>query len=55
MEELEASLELNRILLENFEIDSKKLEKHLKVIRARKELMIEEKILKDIQIQEGVE
>lgn len=46
MEELEASCELNRIVLEYFKVDSAKIQQYLERIRARKELAIEKAILR---------
>jgi len=46
MEELEASLELNRAVLESFKIPPEKIQKHLQKIRTRKELAIEKAIFK---------
>jgi len=46
MEELEASLEVNRLLLENFKVPQGRIEDHLKKIRTRKELAIEQAIFK---------
>ncbi|MBN1688637.1 MAG: cation:proton antiporter [Candidatus Omnitrophica bacterium] len=46
MEEWEASYELNRIILEEFKIPEDRVKKNLERIRERKELIIEEAILK---------
>lgn len=49
MEELEASCELNRIILEHLGVDSQQIESHLSRIRQRKELTIETAIFKKMQ------
>lgn len=46
MEELEASLDLNRHVLKHLEIPPDRIEQHLNTIRLRKELSIEETIFK---------
>ncbi|MCM8775076.1 MAG: cation:proton antiporter [Candidatus Omnitrophica bacterium] len=46
MEELEASFELNRIVLEHFGIPKENIERHCERIQIRKELFIETAILK---------
>jgi len=46
MEEWETSHELNRVLLNHFEIPEEKIKHHLERIRARKELVIEQAIFK---------
>ncbi len=53
MEELEASQELNRTLLSHFKVSPKKIEHHLERIRARKELLIEEAIMRR-KLKDGV-
>ena len=49
MEELEASCELNRIILEHLEIESQQIDRYLNRIRQRKELTIETAIFKRMQ------
>jgi len=46
MEEWQASYELNRLVLEYFEVPREKIDRHLDRIHSRKELAIEEAILK---------
>lgn len=46
MEELEASHELNRTILKHFDVSDAKIEKHLERILMRKELLIEQGILR---------
>ena len=46
MEELEVSIELTRVTLDHFGTDPERKEAHLKKIRARKELLIEQSIFK---------
>jgi CPA2 family monovalent cation:H+ antiporter-2 len=49
MEELEASCELNRIILEHLEVEPQQIDLHLNRIRQRKELTIETAIFKKMQ------
>ncbi|MCX5896245.1 MAG: cation:proton antiporter [Proteobacteria bacterium] len=49
MEELEASCELNRIILEHVGVEQKQIEQYLNRIRQRKELTIEAAIFKSTQ------
>jgi len=49
MEELEASCELNRIILEHLGVEPQQIESHLNRIRQRKELTIETAIFKRMQ------
>ena len=51
MEELEASCELNRIILEHLAVDPQQIEHYLSRIRQRKELNIEAAIFKRMQKQ----
>ena len=51
MEELEASCELNRIILEHLAVDPQQIEHYLNRIRQRKELNIEAAIFKRMQKQ----
>jgi len=51
MEELEASCELNRIILEHLAVDAQQIEHYLNRIRQRKELNIEAAIFKRMQKQ----
>ena len=51
MEELEASCELNRIILEHLAVDAPQIEHYLNRIRQRKELNIEAAIFKRMQKQ----
>ncbi|MBF0253841.1 MAG: cation:proton antiporter [Candidatus Omnitrophica bacterium] len=46
MEELEVSLELNRLLLNTFKLSDKQIEEHLSRIRSRKELLVEQAIFR---------
>ncbi|HXV28262.1 MAG TPA: cation:proton antiporter, partial [bacterium] len=49
MEELEASFELHRLVLDQFKIPAGRITEHLERIRGRKELLVEEAILKKMQ------
>jgi len=49
MEEWEASEELNRLILERFDVDKEKIEKYIAEIRAKKEIVIEAAIMKSQQ------
>ena len=49
MEELEVSLELTRAILGHLEIDQEIVKTHLDRIRARKEFLVEQSILKKIK------
>jgi monovalent cation:H+ antiporter-2, CPA2 family len=51
MEELEASCELNRIILEHLSVEQQQIEHYLNRIRQRKELNIEAAIFKCMQKQ----
>lgn len=46
MEEWEASEELNRLILEKFSVSKDRIEQHILKIRAKKELVIEEALMK---------
>jgi hypothetical protein len=51
MEELEASCELNRIILEHLAVDQQQIEHYLNRIRQRKEINIEAAIFRRMQKQ----
>lgn len=46
MEEWEASEELNRLILERFEVPKERIEHHIAIIRQKKELVIEEALMR---------
>jgi CPA2 family monovalent cation:H+ antiporter-2 len=53
MEELEVSLELTRAALDHLGVDRERTDSHMKKIRARKELLIEQAIFRDAMKKEG--
>jgi len=53
MEELEASYELNRVVLEHFKIPQSRVSEHLDRVRQRKEFLIEQAIFKRAEANKG--